>query len=196
MKKCRSCGKLVNEHLHSCPDCGADIEMFGDGTDAPPPPAGAPIAAGPDGDLLPDQVTMGEYAGFWIRFAAIFLDGLITSVLILPFLGLVYALGSSSLEESVTAVNVVGNLLSIVAWGINNIYLQSRYGWTIGKKICGLVVLTADGEFMSIGRTLAREIFKGAISGCVCMLGYIWVAFDADKQGWHDKVAGTYVYYD
>jgi uncharacterized RDD family membrane protein YckC len=27
----------------------------------------------------------------------------------------------------------------------------------------------------------------------VFYLGLIWVAFDARKQGWHDKIAGTLV---
>ncbi len=24
-------------------------------------------------------------------------------------------------------------------------------------------------------------------------LGFIWIAFDSKRQGWHDKIAGTYV---
>jgi uncharacterized RDD family membrane protein YckC len=24
-------------------------------------------------------------------------------------------------------------------------------------------------------------------------LGFFWIAFDAEKQGWHDKIAGTVV---
>jgi len=31
------------------------------------------------------------------------------------------------------------------------------------------------------------------VSFLVLLIGVIWVAFDADKQGWHDKIAGTYV---
>ena len=195
MKKCQSCGKLANEHLETCPECGQALPMFGEDDAAPPPPSEAPIAPGPDGDLLPDHITMGEYAGFWIRFAAIFLDGLITTVLMSPFLAGIYAV-SSTPEEGFAAIGIVSNLLSVLVWCINNVYLQSTYGWTIGKKICGLVVLTSDGEFMSIGRALARELFKSFISGPVCLLGFIMAAFDADKQGWHDKIAGTYVYYD
>ena len=30
------------------------------------------------------------------------------------------------------------------------------------------------------------------VSGCL-FIGVIWVAFDANKQGWHDKIASTYV---
>jgi uncharacterized RDD family membrane protein YckC len=31
------------------------------------------------------------------------------------------------------------------------------------------------------------------ISVIVLLIGVIWAAFDANKQGWHDKIAGTYV---
>jgi len=31
------------------------------------------------------------------------------------------------------------------------------------------------------------------LSLLVCGLGFIWVAFDQEKQSWHDKIAGTVV---
>ena len=31
------------------------------------------------------------------------------------------------------------------------------------------------------------------ISGALFNLGFIWIAFDKRKQGWHDKIAGTVV---
>jgi len=87
-------------------------------------------------------------------------------------------------------------IAQIVFWYFNSVYLQSTYGWTIGKKLCGLVVLRADGDYMHIGDALVRGLFKAWISRAICALGCIMAAFDADKQSWHDKVAGTYVYYD
>ena len=27
-------------------------------------------------------------------------------------------------------------------------------------------------------------------------VGFLWAAFDRKRQGWHDKIAGTYVIYD
>jgi uncharacterized RDD family membrane protein YckC len=36
----------------------------------------------------------------------------------------------------------------------------------------------------SLGRLLAT---------IPCLLGYLWVAWDKEKQGWHDKIATTYV---
>lgn len=36
--------------------------------------------------------------------------------------------------------------------------------------------------------------YRGAIiSFAVILLGVIWVAFDRNKQGWHDKMARTVV---
>jgi uncharacterized RDD family membrane protein YckC len=31
------------------------------------------------------------------------------------------------------------------------------------------------------------------ISGVALDIGFIWVAFDPRKQGWHDKIASTFV---
>jgi uncharacterized RDD family membrane protein YckC len=31
------------------------------------------------------------------------------------------------------------------------------------------------------------------LSAVVAGLGFLWIAFDGDKQGWHDKIAGTVV---
>ncbi len=31
------------------------------------------------------------------------------------------------------------------------------------------------------------------VSEIVLLIGYVLVAFDKDKQGWHDKIASTYV---
>jgi uncharacterized RDD family membrane protein YckC len=32
-----------------------------------------------------------------------------------------------------------------------------------------------------------------AFSVIVLFLGFLWIAWDQDKQGWHDKIAGTAV---
>jgi uncharacterized RDD family membrane protein YckC len=50
----------------------------------------------------------------------------------------------------------------------------------------------ATGRNIGIGRAIGR--FVGyAISGIALDIGFIWVAFDARKQGWHDKIASTFV---
>jgi uncharacterized RDD family membrane protein YckC len=74
----------------------------------------------------------------------------------------------------------------IVAW--------SRSGQTIGKMAVGIKVVGADGQPPSGGRAVLRYIGY-IISGLVLALGYFWVIYDQKRQGWHDKIAGTYVVY-
>ncbi len=45
---------------------------------------------------------------------------------------------------------------------------------------------------MSFGKTVMRLIGY-FVSSIVIWLGFLWILFDANKQGWHDKIAGTYV---
>ncbi len=54
------------------------------------------------------------------------------------------------------------------------------------------VVDAATGKHLGIGRAIAR--FLGfMVSGSVLDIGLIWAAFDPRKQGWHDKMASTFV---
>lgn len=216
MKKCKACGKLVNEYLDLCPACGDNLPIY-DGAGGPPPvtappPGGPPTGpGGPDvaagiaeqpPDIFPTHVQMGDYAGFWIRFAAYFIDGLIASLVALPFGGLAMFAAISQASQgqeptlAVNAMSMIGNVMTLIVWVANNIVLQGTRGWSIGKRICRIVVLSKDGEVLGIGRTILREVFKGTISSCVCWLGFIMQAFDAQGQAWHDKIAGSYVYYD
>ena len=57
----------------------------------------------------------------------------------------------------------------------------------------GLKVIDETGSNIGYGKSFLREIVGKIVSGLVFNLGYVWVAFDDKKQGWHDKIAGTYV---
>jgi len=58
--------------------------------------------------------------------------------------------------------------------------------------IFGLKVVQSTGEKMTLGVGFLRWVGY-IISGMVFYLGFIWIAFDGKKQGWHDKIAGTVV---
>jgi uncharacterized RDD family membrane protein YckC len=53
-------------------------------------------------------------------------------------------------------------------------------------------VISADGSPVSWGKAFVRYLGY-IVSGLVLALGFIWVAFDPKRQGWHDKIASTYV---
>lgn len=81
-----------------------------------------------------------------------------------------------------------GLILSLVYFT----YFHSSTGQTIGKKLIKIKVIQASGGPINYKIALIR--WAGYfISGLVVFLGFFCVAFDKDKQGWHDKIAGTYV---
>lgn len=63
---------------------------------------------------------------------------------------------------------------------------------TLAKRLCGLVVVDADGHPISWRRSIVRNAAK-LLSALPFFLGFLWIAFSADKRAWHDWIAGTYV---
>ena len=62
-------------------------------------------------------------------------------------------------------------------------------GTTIGGIICGLKLVRLDDRPIDWSIAIVRCL--GGFLSLVAGLGYIWVAFDDEKQSWHDKIAGT-----
>ena len=124
-----------------------------------------------------------HYAGFWIRVLANILDGLIVG---LP-LSILFAVAGGDttsgqgLQSLITAAYTV---ILLVAWGR-----------TIGGRILGLRLVRVDGQPVTYGTAVIRYLML-IVSIIVLLLRVIWVAFDSNKQGWMDKVAGTYVIRD
>ena len=70
--------------------------------------------------------------------------------------------------------------------------LPPLLGATPGKLALGYMIVGPDGRKIGFGRSLGRYLGY-IISAIPLYLGFIWVGIDAYKQGWHDKIAGTYV---
>lgn len=65
-------------------------------------------------------------------------------------------------------------------------------GRTIGNFVMGIRVLYHDGRQAGIPTALIRY-FGYLISFMPLGLGFLWIIWDAKKQGWHDKLAKTIV---
>jgi len=65
---------------------------------------------------------------------------------------------------------------------------------TVGKRIMNLQVVDLEGRNAGLSRLLVRHVCY-LISAPVLLMGFISVLFDDSSQGWHDKLAGTYVTY-
>ena len=72
------------------------------------------------------------------------------------------------------------------------IWFHGSVGQTPGKMLLGLRVIQASGETMTFGVAFLRWVGT-LVSSLFLSLGYLWIAFDGKKQGWHDKIAATLV---
>jgi uncharacterized RDD family membrane protein YckC len=124
-------------------------------------------------------------AGFWRRFAAQLLDGLIVS---LP-LGIISYLvtGSDKGDPITTLLGVAYSVIVPIYWS----------GYTIGKRIMGVRIVKVNGEKLGFGAMLLRSVvaaFVYALTlGIALIISAIMVAVRNDKRAIHDFIAGTYV---
>ena len=137
------------------------------------------------------------YAGFWYRFLAYLIDSLLMSVVLFP-LGLVVGLGIGprGVDENTPELAVANmglNVFSILTGWLYYAFLESS-SWqgTVGKKLLGLRVTDLDGNRISFGRATGRY-FGMILSGMICFIGFIMVAFTEKRQGLHDIMASTLV---
>jgi uncharacterized RDD family membrane protein YckC len=115
--------------------------------------------------------------GFLIRVVARIIDAIILAII---------GVALSSIDA-----NLAGTL-SLPISVIYFVYFWSTTGQTIGHKVMGLRVVRTDGSSLDVVGAIIRYI--GAIVSAIPLgLGYLWVIWDPKKQGWHDKIAGTYV---
>jgi uncharacterized RDD family membrane protein YckC len=133
-----------------------------------------------------------EYAGFWVRVGASVIDSVLVICLVYPVLVSVYGWGyfdrpmlaPSGLTDIL--VSYVLPAAAIIAFWI------SRQA-TPGKMALQLRVVDAKtGGTLTIGQSLIRYVGY-YVSAIPLFIGFIWVAFDPRKQGWHDKLANTVV---
>ncbi len=131
----------------------------------------------------PAAVT-GAKAGFWIRVVAFIIDSIIV--------GVINAIIAAILNSSTTGRSGIQTLLGIIYFTYFWSASSPWPGQTVGDKLLSLRVIRTDGSDLTIVQALIRYVGL-FISFIVIFIGVIWVAFDPNKQGWHDKIAGTYV---
>lgn len=128
--------------------------------------------------------TSVKYAGFIVRFAALTLDGLILGIptlIIVSLVSFVVPLGK-----------FVPSLLESIIFISASVFFLTRLGATPGKTFFGIAVIGKDGQKPSVQAAILRESL-GRILSSILNLGYLWVIFNKEKQGWHDKIASTHV---
>jgi uncharacterized RDD family membrane protein YckC len=149
---------------------------------------------------------LGYYAGFTSRLLAFAVDAVIVMVF-MALAGWLFQtigsfLGESSSLNSLNLTDEVLNTASFVLGGLNAVTVIVAYafvfwiltGQTPGMMLLGLRVVTRDGGHLTFWRAIGRLI-GFIISTAFLFLGFAWILVDDRRQGWHDKIAGTYVVY-
>ena len=95
-------------------------------------------------------------------------------------------------EAGVAASSVQVLPFLFLASLVTALVLFSR-GTTPGKKLLGLRVINEDGTPARFMTMLLREWVGKRLSGMVVGVGFLWIVFDKDNQGWHDTLMSTYV---
>ena len=139
-----------------------------------------------------------EYVGFWARVGATIIDTvlilLVTTPLMLAFSGSSYWVYTDSYWVYTSLTE--GPIAFLVQWVLPAIaviiFWMTRQA-TPGKMVILAKIVDADsGKPPTTGQIIGRY-FAYYVSSIPLGLGFLWIAFDRKKQGWHDKLAGTVV---
>ncbi len=122
----------------------------------------------------------GPRAGFGTRFAGALIDGIILAVV-------------NFVLRAITGA-AIGGILDFVVDAAYVIYfVQTASGQTIGMRVMSIRAIDATtGGRVDAGKSVVRYVVD-IVSGLACLVGYLWMLWDPEKQTWHDKASGTYV---
>ena len=166
--RCKSCGYNNSPEARFCANCGSNLVAA---TGQPAPTIVLSVEPA-------KPVVAVEYIGFWTRFGAAIIDGVVIS------------LASFALFRFTFGISGVPQILLL--WLYYWLFTGLR-GQTLGKMVFGIKVVNAEGSIPGLGIAALREIPGKIVSFIVLCLGFFWIIWDRRKRGWHDKIAKTYV---
>ena len=166
---CPNCGNKNVEDARFCQNCGKDLTQVAVGQ----PPV--------------------KYAGFWRRFAASIIDGLVIGIAYLIFsIPLFFAFDEVLPDAEGPWFLIVYLAAFILSWLYYSLMESSAKQATLGKMALDIIVTGEAGNRISFARATGRYFAK-YLSQLIFYIGYIMIAFTKKKQGLHDLIAITLV---
>ncbi len=139
-------------------------------------------------------------AGFLVRFVALFVDHLalgiiawVLTIIVAPIIGATAATGIPIVSWVAGAFGLVLGFILLFLQFLYFGWLWNANGQSFGMRLVNIKVLRRDGSRVSFLRGGLRGTIGYWISALVFGLGFIWAAFDARKEAWHDKLFDTTV---
>jgi uncharacterized RDD family membrane protein YckC len=210
---CSKCGGAMADGAAFCSLCGQAFSvaaapraaMMSASVAAPIAGAGAAIPA----YTVSAAVPRVEYAGFWLRLAALVIDNVVLGLgFFLVLIPLIFLTGFRTLLEDfhpdeamndasifmlIVFVFLVATGSLVLTWLYHALMECSEWQATLGKKVLGLVVTDMAGQRVSFGRATGRHFGKILTNLVPAFIGYIMAGFTAKKQALHDMLAGCLV---
>ena len=202
---CEQCGKRIAETAKFCPNCGNAVGIVDNAQSqqsvkqeiSTPTSLETKQGSTPTSLETRQESTAAlletkqepKYVGFWARFAANFLDSILIDIIISP--GLIAGFESHWYRGEyvllVIALYILALVILLVLWFTKQA--------SIGKMAIAAKIIDArTGGVPTKGQLIGR--YFAYILSCLPLgIGFLWIAFDPKKQGWHDKLAGTAVVY-
>jgi uncharacterized RDD family membrane protein YckC len=154
--------------------------------------------------LMSDTGMQGlNYGGFGDRTAAYIIDTIIIAVFVLGlfegavsaglFNGTAVTQGGAQIPFIIGAV-MVGLVLMILLCWLYSAGMTSLFGGTLGKRIMGMEVIDFAGDRLSFFQASVR-FFAKILSGFILGIGFFMIRYSEERQGLHDRFAGTFVVY-
>jgi uncharacterized RDD family membrane protein YckC len=153
--------------------------MAGAAEEPPLSPSGQPVEGAVASRPAPPpmlDLPGSERAGFTVRLGATLLDLVLVLVLVWIF-------------NFIVKIEFSG---FVFLWLAYHVAMWTWNRSTIGGLAFGLQLVRADGRPLNFAVALVRAL-AGILSAVPFFLGFFWVAWDAEKQSWHDKIAGTII---
>ena len=207
---CSKCGSEISATTAFCSTCGQAISGL-----VPAIPSLSPVDPNQYAPVVSpsyggEQYAGVAYAGFWLRFVAFLIDGVISGFLFLILLiplfiltGAGAALGrigsGEDISDEVAAFVGIGFVLGffVITVGVRWLYyaLSESSSWqgTLGKKMLNLTVTDLSGQPISFARASGRYFAKFITNLIPLAIGYILAGFTEKKQAIHDMIAGCLV---
>jgi uncharacterized RDD family membrane protein YckC len=154
-----------------------------------------------------------RYGGFWIRFGARFVDGLVLGVpLVIVALMFIPALvragnqarAGTPVNPAFLGLGFIGFMLVFFLLAACYEVLMLKYrSATLGKSACGLKVIRSDGGELSWGVCVGRFFMWNVVTSGIpyvntvlMIVSSIMLGVDDEKRALHDRVCDTRVIYN
>ena len=142
-----------------------------------------------------------EYIGFWLRFLAFLIDSIVVAIILIPVVTVF--IGETQVADydlqNQAEVFLLLKKLSL-QWTVEILFIGTVFVlfWifksaTPGKMLFKIFIVDAR----TLGKANARQNIVRYLGYFLSLipfgLGFLWIAIDHRKQGWHDKIANTVV---